>query len=170
MSRDLLTPQLQPPSSPLPPQSPLPLQDSRQPPSQPLQQPLQSPSPTPNPPKYSKLAHNLALLSDRTRTAREELSRMQSITKELKSQCEIQHQECTSLQSDQQQAKSEVDTLMARIEALAAEKLRVQQKLDELKTENSRLESFLSVRSGVGRKELVYNVDASIKGTIGRWG
>ncbi|KAJ3036179.1 hypothetical protein HDV00_003035 [Rhizophlyctis rosea] len=163
----LVAPSQSPPHLVAPSQSPLPLSPITDHPPSPLPlPPLPSASPSPTPsfatttatqpqpqpqqpqPKFSKLAHNLSLLTDRTRSAREELLRMQSITKELKSQCEIQHQECTSLQSDQVAAKSEVDTLMARIEALAGEKIRIQQKLEELKAENGRLEAFLTAPTG----------------------
>ncbi|KAJ3300045.1 hypothetical protein HK104_005041 [Borealophlyctis nickersoniae] len=75
---------------------------------------------------------------------------MCNITRELKEQCAIQEKECEDLEADQSRAKGDVDALMKRIEILAGEKIVVQQKLEELKAENARLDAFLQTAKGGG--------------------
>lgn len=99
------------------------------------------------PNKLGRLSANISSVTEKTRSAKDELQRMFEITKELRNQCNLQEMECKTLESDQQKIKQEVESVNKRLESLLEEKQRVEQKLEQLRMENAQLEEFLDVSS-----------------------
>ena len=95
--------------------------------------------------KLGRLSNNIDAVIDKTRTAREELTRMTEITSELKAQTEIQQVECQNLESDQQRIRDDIESVTRRMEILLAEKKRVEERLASMKDQNNKLEDFLEV-------------------------
>ncbi|KAJ3230063.1 hypothetical protein HDU81_004790 [Chytriomyces hyalinus] len=83
-------------------------------------------------PKFNKFSSNISALSERTRLAREELEKMLTVTAELKEQCALQAL-----------AVGEVESLKKRIESLSGEKTKIESKLEDLRSENARLDAFV---------------------------
>ncbi|KAI9204179.1 uncharacterized protein BJ171DRAFT_408010, partial [Polychytrium aggregatum] len=94
-------------------------------------------------PKFTRFIQSMAALTEKTRMGREELEKMVVVTKDLKAQCQAQEAEFESLEAQQKKAKDEVNVLMRRIELLMAEKIKVEQRLEDLRLENNRLDAFL---------------------------
>lgn len=70
---------------------------------------------------------------------------MAEVTRELRQQCSLQESECVSLDSDQTKIKNEIEGATNRMEVLLLEKKRVEQRLEQLRSENGKLEEFLEV-------------------------
>ncbi|KAI9347014.1 hypothetical protein BDR26DRAFT_855516 [Obelidium mucronatum] len=99
-------------------------------------------------PRFTKFANNISALTERTRTAREELEKMLAVTSELKEQCSLQEKETSALEKEQALAVTEVESLKKRIEVLASEKQKIEAKLEDLRNENSRLDQFVKQHEG----------------------
>ncbi|TPX62260.1 hypothetical protein PhCBS80983_g00491 [Powellomyces hirtus] len=116
----------------LAPIPPLPQNDRRSP------LPPQPPAAPPN-----KLATSIAQLTERTKNARESLTRMMQLTSQLRDQCSLQEAECESLEAEKLRAKEELEAMVRKVEDLLSEKAKVEQRLEEMKNENVRLDAVL---------------------------
>lgn len=104
----------------------------------------------------NKLAASIQALTDRTRTARETLSRLTNITAGLRDQCALQESECEALEVEKARVRQELQAMIKRVEDLVSEKTKVEHKLEELKKENARLEDVLQESEGVAKESLNY--------------
>ncbi|KAI8913539.1 hypothetical protein EDD86DRAFT_187572 [Gorgonomyces haynaldii] len=98
-----------------------------------------------NNPKFQKLVQHIDALSDRSLKAREELERMVNVSNELKMQSQNQEKEILLVEEDQRKTRDEVDSLKTKLQFLLAEKEAVEQRLENLRQENSKLETFIQV-------------------------
>ena len=89
--------------------------------------------------KFDKFLLVIQTFTQRIKTAKEELEKSCAITSDLQIQCEIQARECNVLEDEQKNAKNDVNNLIRQLENLTAEKIKIEQALDEMKMENSRL-------------------------------
>eukprot|EP00842_Homolaphlyctis_polyrhiza_P002820 jgi/Hompol1/3539/HPOL_006597-RA len=94
-------------------------------------------------PKFHRMIQHIEAITERTQNARTELETMIALTRELKEQCLLQEKECASLEEDRLKIKAEITGLNSRLAALSAEKHQTEAKLDELRSENAKLEAFL---------------------------
>ncbi|EGF81865.1 hypothetical protein BATDEDRAFT_23536 [Batrachochytrium dendrobatidis JAM81] len=94
-------------------------------------------------PKFQRMVQHIETLLERTKGARHEMERMIQITKELRDQCALQEQECVALEVDQTKVKEEINGLTGRLKTLMSDKISTEQKLEELRLENIKLDAFL---------------------------
>nr|KAJ3422858.1 hypothetical protein HK105_005942 [Polyrhizophydium stewartii] len=97
-------------------------------------------------PKFQRMVQHIDSLVERTRGVRSEMEQMMQITRELHDQCALQERECAALEGDQAKVKEEIETLTARIQSLMTDKMQTEQRLEELRLENAKLDSYLQVR------------------------
>ncbi|KND02962.1 uncharacterized protein SPPG_02038 [Spizellomyces punctatus DAOM BR117] len=110
---------------------------------------------TPQPPP-TKLAQTISNLTERTRAARESLEKMTQLTAQLREQCNLQDAECAALETEKTRAKEELEGMIKRVEELVKEKVKVEHRLEELRGENDRLESFLAESETVAKSTATF--------------
>ncbi len=78
----------------------------------------------------------------RIQTARAELQQIRDLNSQLETQCGLQKKELEALQSQRSETQGELKGMMARVESLLKDKVALESKLSELKSEHLKLVSL----------------------------